>query len=64
METDHLEDLGIDGITILKGNFKEISFEGGRGLNFTDSRQGQVAHCYDCSCEPSGSIRWGIFCTS
>jgi hypothetical protein len=44
-ETDHLEDLGRDGITILKGIFQEIGLGGGggHGLDFTDSRQEQVA---------------------
>lgn len=28
-ETDHLEDLGIDGITVLKAIFQEIGLEGG-----------------------------------
>ena len=28
-ETDHLEDLGRDGITILKGIFREIGLGGG-----------------------------------
>ena len=64
-ETDHLEDLGRDGITILKGIIQEISLGGGgHGLDFTDSRQGQVAYCYDCSGEPTGSVRWRTFCAS
>jgi len=62
-ETDHLEDLAIDGITILRGIFQEIGLEG--GIDWTLLTQDrQVAHCYECSGEPSGSIRGGIFCTS
>ena len=48
----------------IKRDLPRNRFGGGHRLDFTDSRQRQVAHRYECSGEPSGSVRWGIFCTS
>jgi hypothetical protein len=53
-ETDHFEDLGIDGRIKLKYFFK--SELGRHGLICSDSGQGKVAGACEWGNEPSGSI--------
>jgi hypothetical protein len=36
--------------------------EEGQGLDRSGSEQGQVAGCYECGDEPSGSVKCGEFC--
>ena len=58
METDHLEDLGVDGNLILTRIFKKC---GGHGMDCSDSRQGQVPGACECGNEPSGYVKCGEF---
>jgi hypothetical protein len=56
---NHLKDLGIDGMIILKCIFGKLSLE--CGLNSSGSGYGPVASsCKHCS-KPSGSIKGGEF---
>jgi hypothetical protein len=54
----NLEYLGIDGRVILKWIFKRV---GGLGLDFSVSRQEQVAGCLNCRNEPLDSSKCGEF---
>jgi hypothetical protein len=56
-ETNHLENLGIDGRIILKWIFKRL--DGRHGLDCSGSRQGQMASFYECGNEDQGSIKCG-----
>ena len=58
-EGDHLEDAGVDGRIILKQVFEK--WDGWHGLDRSGSGQGQVAGCYECGDESSGSIKYGEF---
>ena len=56
-----MEYVGVDGSIILKRIFKiwnEV-----RGLDWSDSGQGQVAGAYKCGNERLGSIKCGNFLT-
>jgi len=46
-ERDHLEDLGIDRKIILKWLFEK--WDGERGLDWSGSKEGQVAGYCECS---------------
>jgi len=56
-ETDHLENLGIDGRIILKFMFKRL--DGKQGLDCYGSGWGQMASSYECGNEDQGSIKCG-----
>jgi hypothetical protein len=56
-ETDHLENLGIDGRIILKFMFKRL--DGKQGLDCSGSGWGQMASSYECGNEDQGSIKCG-----
>jgi hypothetical protein len=61
-ERDHLGNLGIDGMIILK-----LIFSGGmgwHGLVCCGSGMGQVVSCCECGDELVGSIWFGNFLTS
>jgi len=62
METrgsDHLENLDVDGRTILKRIFKNEM--GWRGLDSSDPGQGPLVGACACGDDPSGSIKCGEF---
>jgi hypothetical protein len=58
-EGDHSEDSGVDGRIILKWIFERL--DEGHGLDRSGLGQGQVAGCFECGDEPSGSIKCGEF---
>ena len=58
---DHLEDWGIDGRILLKRIFK--NWDGGLGLDWYRSTQGQVASSCECRNEPSSSTKGKYFFT-
>jgi hypothetical protein len=58
-ETDHLEDLGVNGRVILRWIIRK--WDVGHGLNWSGSGQGQVAGTCNCGNEHSGSIKCGKF---
>lgn len=58
-EICRLEDLGIDGSTILIRIFKK--WVGKHGLSFSVSRYGQVAGYCECGTEPAGSLIYEEF---
>jgi hypothetical protein len=58
-EGGHLENPGVDGRIILKWMFEMWS--GGRGLNRSDSGEGQVRGCCECGNETSCFIKCGAF---
>jgi hypothetical protein len=58
-EGDHWGDPGVDGRIILRRIFGK--WDGGFGLDWAGSGQGQVASACECGNEPSGSIKRGEF---
>jgi len=61
-ERHHLEYVGVDGRIILKQIFK--IWDEVRGMDWSDSGQGQVVGAFKCGNEPSGFIKFWNFLTS
>ena len=57
IERDHLQDVGVDGIIILKGS--SVNGIGRHGLVWSGSGWGQMAGICECGNEHSGSIKCG-----